>query len=289
MYPTCSSVCQYKQRSRLCEKCRKRRDFDTLLRIATSETHFIFNNKIYVQHNGVVMGAPLAPVIADIFMSHLEEILMDRLVQSGVHEWFRYVDDTFILLEPTTKIEDVLNILNNFHPSIKFTHEVPKDGSLSFFDVRVMPSIQDNKFQTTIYRKDSFTGLFLKWDSFVPIEYKKASIVSMVRRALSVCSTYTLLATEFDKIREIGRQNGYPLSFINTRIGIGLSNFLKRSTTSSTAVIGCEKQRMYVEIPYAGTATNSFKKQLSRISGKVRPDLDVRYFARPPRSVQSFF
>jgi hypothetical protein len=289
MYPTCSSVCQHKRRSLLCEKCRKRRDFDTLLKTATSETNFIFNNKMYVQHNGVAMGAPLAPVIADIFMSHLEETLMDRLVQSGVHEWFRYVDDTFILLEPTTKIEDVLNILNSFHPSISFTREVQKDGSLSFLDVRVIPSIQKNKFQTTIYRKDTFTGLLLKWDSFVPIEYKKASIVSMVQRALAVCSTYTLLASEFDKIRKIGKQNGYPLSFINTRIGIGLSNFLKRPTTSSTAVIESEKTRMYVEIPYAGTATHAFKKQLSRISDKIRPDLDVRFFAKPPPAVQSFF
>lgn len=102
MFPTCFAVCQNKQRSYLCEKCRKRRDFDTLLRIATSETHFTFDNKMYVQHNGVAMGAPLAPVIADIFMSHLEETLMGRLVQSGVREWFRYVDDTFILLESTT-------------------------------------------------------------------------------------------------------------------------------------------------------------------------------------------
>ena len=88
-YPTCSSICQSKQRSRLRGKCRKRRNFDTLLRAATSETHFIFDNKMYVQHNGVAIGAPLAPILADIFMSHLEDTLMDRLVNSGVCEWFR--------------------------------------------------------------------------------------------------------------------------------------------------------------------------------------------------------
>ncbi|CAF4762751.1 unnamed protein product, partial [Rotaria sp. Silwood2] len=27
---------------------------------------------MYVQHNGVAMGAPLAPVIADSFMTHVE-------------------------------------------------------------------------------------------------------------------------------------------------------------------------------------------------------------------------
>jgi hypothetical protein len=38
----------------------------------TSETHFLFDNKMYVQHNGVVMGAPLVLVIAHIFMVHME-------------------------------------------------------------------------------------------------------------------------------------------------------------------------------------------------------------------------
>ncbi len=45
MYPTCSSICKYKQRSRLCVKCRNRSDFENLLRIATSKTHFIFDKK----------------------------------------------------------------------------------------------------------------------------------------------------------------------------------------------------------------------------------------------------
>ena len=36
---------------------------------ATSQTHFIFNSKFYKQIDGVAMGSPLAPVLADIFMA----------------------------------------------------------------------------------------------------------------------------------------------------------------------------------------------------------------------------
>jgi Reverse transcriptase (RNA-dependent DNA polymerase) len=288
MYPTCSLPCKYKQRSRLCVKCKKRRDFEHLLRIATSKTHFIFDKKMYVQHNGVAMGAPLAPIIADIFMSHLEETLMDRLKQSGVCEWYRYVDDTFVLIEPTTKVENILEILNNFHPSISFTHQPETNGSLPFLDVWVTRSTETKKLQTAVYRKETFTGLMIKWDSFVPAAYKKASIVTMIQRALAICSTYSSLAIEFDNIRLIGLHNGYPLSFIDTRIGIRLSKHLKRSTIPGTTVVGCEKQKMYIEIPYTGAATDSFKKKLSHITGKLRPDLDVRFFARPPSSVQMF-
>jgi hypothetical protein len=53
---------------------------------------------MYVQHNGVAMGASLAPVIADIFMAHMETTLMDELKRIGVCEWHRYVDDTFVCL-----------------------------------------------------------------------------------------------------------------------------------------------------------------------------------------------
>ncbi|CAF1614524.1 unnamed protein product [Adineta ricciae] len=302
LYPTCLFVCQNNSRSQLCEKCRKRNDFAALLRVATSETHFIFDGKMYVQHNGVAMGAPLAPIIADIFMSHLEESLMDRLRQSGVCEWHRYVDDTFVLLEPSTVVQDVLNVLNSFHPDIKFTHEDEKDQRLSFLDVEVIRttesvkseiqqiSLTRNVFQTTVFRKSSFTGLMLKWNSFVPIQYKKGSVTSLIQRAINVCSTYSLLSDEFEKIRQLSLKNGYPLSFIHTQIGIGLSRYLKRSKQiTSTPILGCEKKKLYVEIPYNGQSTDSFKKKLTQISGKTRPDLDVRFYTKPPPSVQTYF
>jgi hypothetical protein len=265
IYPTCLCVCKNESRSQLCEKCRKRTDFATLLRVATSETHFIFDGKMYIQHNGVAMGAPLAPVIADIFMSHMEQALMNQLRQSGVCEWYRYVDDTFVLLEPTAAVQDILKILNNFHPSIKFTHEDEKDQCLSFLDAQVIRTtevikcqkeqkeIVHKKFQTTVFRKSSFTGLMLKWNSFVPKQYKTASVISMVQRAINVCSTYQLLSDEFEKIRQIGLQNGYPISFLHTQIGIGLTKYLKKPQTNiSEPILGCEKQKLYVEIPYTG-------------------------------------
>ena len=50
--------------------------------------------KVYVQHNDVAMGAPLAPIIADISMAPLEASLMDELSRFGVCKWYRYVDES---------------------------------------------------------------------------------------------------------------------------------------------------------------------------------------------------
>lgn len=290
MYPVCQVNCQHLPTTRKCTACRARKDFESLLRTATSETHFTFDNKMYVQHNGVAMGAPLAPVMADIFMAHLETTLMDELASIGVCEWHRYVDDTFVLVQPGTNVADILSILNGFHPSIKFTYETETKSSLPFLDVQVTRSPGRHTFETTIYRKPTFTGLMINWNSFVPLQYKKASIDSMVRRALSICSTYDLMDVEFQQIRRYGLANGYPRSFINTHIGVGLNRYMEKQVPQIIErPIGCEKKRMYVEIPFIGRTTQTMKQQFNHLSSQLRPDLDIRFFTKPPPSVQTFF
>ena len=54
--------------------CRKitRKGLKNFFLFATSQTHFIFNSKFYNQIDGVAMGSPLAPVLANIFMGFHE-------------------------------------------------------------------------------------------------------------------------------------------------------------------------------------------------------------------------
>ena len=42
--------------------------------IATSQTHFLFDGKVFHQIDGVSMGSPLAPVLANLFQGHRENI-----------------------------------------------------------------------------------------------------------------------------------------------------------------------------------------------------------------------
>ena len=48
-------------------------ELKTLLRFATAQTHFLFKGSFYVQVDGVSMGSPLAPVLANLFMGHNEK------------------------------------------------------------------------------------------------------------------------------------------------------------------------------------------------------------------------
>lgn len=49
-------------------------NFMKLLEFATKEILFIFNNTLYSQVDGVAMGNPLGPTLANIFLCYWEEI-----------------------------------------------------------------------------------------------------------------------------------------------------------------------------------------------------------------------
>ena len=71
--------------------------FIELMNIATTSVGFSFNNKMYKQIDGVVMGSPLGPALANIFVGYQEEKLFIDNNQPLIY--FRYVDDTFAMFE----------------------------------------------------------------------------------------------------------------------------------------------------------------------------------------------
>ncbi|CAF4942844.1 unnamed protein product, partial [Rotaria socialis] len=237
------------------------------------------------------MGAPLAPIIADIFMAYLETTLMDELISLGVCEWHRYVDDTFVFINPNANVNDILSVLNFFHPPMKFTYKVEKDNELEFLEVKVIRIPERHTLETTIYRKPTFTGLITNWNSYVPIEYKKSSITSMTDRALRICSTYQLLSTEFNEIRKIAKLNDYPTSMVDTLIGIKFSKYRNKqqSNEPTTKNSNDNRQIIYVEIPYIKTTTSELKKRTQHLASKLRTDLNIKFFSKPPPNTNTYF
>ena len=70
-----------------------RKELKKLSVFATSQTHFTFCSKFYNQIDGVAMGSPLAPVLADIFMGFQESKLFNEYNLNKPKFYLRYVDD----------------------------------------------------------------------------------------------------------------------------------------------------------------------------------------------------
>ena len=74
----------------------KKSDLKKLFSFATAKTHFLFNGKFYDQVDGVVMGSPLAPILANLFLGFHEETWLNNFNHSHHPLLYRcYVDDTF--------------------------------------------------------------------------------------------------------------------------------------------------------------------------------------------------
>ena len=71
-----------------------RTQLKTLLQMSVCHIPFRFLDKVYIQTDGVAMGSPLGPILADLFMSKLETKL-NRFSKNRPILWLRYVDDIF--------------------------------------------------------------------------------------------------------------------------------------------------------------------------------------------------
>ena len=74
----------------------------TLLEFAARKCHFNFDGKYYEQTDGVAMGSPVGPMLANIlkmkFMCYFEEkwVMTDN---ASLSIWFTYIDNTFTMHE----------------------------------------------------------------------------------------------------------------------------------------------------------------------------------------------
>ena len=88
-----------------------RKELREFFLLATSQTHFVFTSKLDNQIDGVAMGSPLAPVLADIFMGFHKSRWLNEHNLNKPKTCLRYVDD---ILASFDNEEDSLNYFKLF-------------------------------------------------------------------------------------------------------------------------------------------------------------------------------
>ena len=234
-----------------------------LLVKATTEVEFSFDDIIYRQIDGVAMGSPLGPVLANIFVGSCEQKI-DRACLPLLYD--RFVDDTFAIFNNQLESHDFLDVLNNLHPALRFTAESEHDNRLPFMDVLVYRS--DNIFLRSVYRKPTFTGLYTRWDSFGPNQPKIALIKSLTSRAVRICSV-SKLSDEVATLKELFSKNGYPSQVVEKAISEVVQRMSGRSECSEPPPpaeppdppdVVADRDRVILRLPWLGAVSNRYRK-----------------------------
>lgn len=247
----------------------KKSIFRKLLLIATQGI-FLYKDKLYKQVDGVTMGSPLGPTIANFFMGHLEEKIFSDSSNNLPCLYLRYIDDVYAVFDNQISSSKFLNVLNSMHKNIKFTIEKATD-KLSFLDVQI--NFNEKGHTTTVYRKPTHTGLFLNFNSMCPKTWKSGLIMCLLHRAKVICSENDLFVKEVEKLKKLFNSNGYSNWFIDKTI----KKFKDRGNLPNT-----EKEKkdflFNIGIPYFGKVSNNFAKQLSNLIKKnFKVDINVYY------------
>ena len=147
------------------------------------------------------MGLPLRPTFTNICMCFHETkwLLVSDWIPTYVLQTI-YIDDTFLLFHDETHAPMFLNYLNNKHANIKFTIECKHSNKLSFLDCTVHKI--DNKFQCSVFRKGSFSGLLTSFFSNCTFRFKlngKSTLYCHVHIGCVIPFPFSMMSSSFWK------------------------------------------------------------------------------------------
>ena len=152
---------------------------------------------IYYQRDGLAMGSPLAPMLANGWLSQF-----DKKIQGNSKIFFRYMDDILKDIK-ISECEHTLSMINNFHRNLKFTIEREVDGELPVLDMKIIHYHDTGRLESTWYRKPTDTGLIMNYHSLAPKRYKRSVASGFFHWIYISCSNWKLFHDSFKVVKSI--------------------------------------------------------------------------------------
>ena len=132
------------------------------------------------------------------------------------------------------------------------------NNKISFLDISV--TRKNNKLTKSLYRKKTFSDVYLNFNSFLPMDYKKGLIHTPLFRAYNICADYVTLHTEIEFLKSIWQRNSFPLFFIDKCIKRFLDKlFIKRNISGTVS----KKKEVFICLEFLGKISLQNKKTVN--------------------------
>ena len=247
--------------------------FKQLLEICSCNVLMLTNEGYYRKKDGLALGSPPAPLLANGWMSKF-----DKKIQGDAKMYFRFIDDILRGIKGHD-IEDKVLEINEYHLSLKFTHECETNSSIAFLDM--MNCCSEGEVASTWHTKATDTGLTINYHALAPLKYKRSAICGLVHSIHRACSTWKNFHKSLIKAKMILENNQYPPSFYKPIIKRTLNKIMDSNSEQQDFEREDQKKAKLIFLQYRGRITERFEHSLKRCMAPCK----VVYTLRKVKSV----
>ena len=116
----------------------------------------------------------------------------------------------------------------------------------------------NNSFSTSIYRKVTFSGVFMNFESFIHVSHKSNLIFTLLFRAFKLCSSFELFHQEILNLKDIFKRNGYPYNFID----VCIKRLLNKIFIDKMVYALAPKKELVCVLPFIGKKSLQLRSKL---------------------------
>ena len=249
--------------------------FITLAKLSCCNVVFSTHNGYYTQKDGLAMGSPPAPHLANGWLSKF-----DKTIQGDSALYERYMDD-IICSAKSDDIDVRLDMVNNLHPNLHFTFEKENASSIAFLDMLITNN--RGSLSSKWFRKPTDTGLTLNYHALAPKKYKRSVVCSFVHRIYRASSSWLNFDNGLNEAMQILEKNQYPPSFVMPIVKRTLDNIIspgdeedkKEDMNTSLDPNACvfsipDKDKFLFFLQYRGKVTENLAMKFKRLNAPCK-------------------
>ena len=196
----------------------------TALELVLRNSTFKFNGENFSTIKGTATGTTVAPTYATLTIAFLEVELYSKIrtlygdvvCKYFIDNWKRFLDDCFILWKKSFgDFSNILAILNNLDPSIKFTCE-QSDTGVSFLNLYIYK--ENGKIKSDVFYKDTDSHDYLPFNSCHPRHIKTNIPGNLARMICTIVDDPVRKEHRLHELKQWLRIAGYPKGLVNNQI-----------------------------------------------------------------------
>ena len=238
--------------------------FIELVKLCSCNVILLSSDGYYRQIDGLAMGSPPAPLLANGWLSKF-----DSIVKDSAKLYTRYMDDILREID-RNRAQEKLTEINDLHPALKFTIEREQNSTLPFLDMSIIRL--DNKLSSIWYTKPTDTGLTLNYHALAPTRYKRSVVAGLVHRIYRACSTWSNFHISLQRGKAMLEKNQYPASFYEPIVDKTLSKIIAKNEEKSNDHNDDEEkpEEKMLFLQYRGKVSDKFEQSLRKLTNQCK-------------------